>query len=287
MSEKGIDVPKTVKTGILLFATFLGLKTAIGCKKGTTENLSDKYSIANKANKEENDKLLEKQQEIIEQKQVLDSGNIELDKMGILALKNEVFRYCDKEKMKVAESGMILASDEIVILSEESQNLVIDGKIKLGIYDTQTGEFRLIGDVTNYADVEDSPKKVVSSLARKNNPQNPTNEQARYKIAIINDGVGDCLIANGPIEDAYEKAYNYIFNKKYNNVCFNEINFSSDIIGSGNPDFPIGNIKPREIKTTSFTAAGSFQRSLIEPSQRNGADVYNTIIANHNRIANK
>jgi len=274
------------------FLTWLGIgatvATLTSCKKldankGTAENLSDKYSIANKENKDRNDELLTKQEEIIEQKKTLDSGNIELDKLGILAIENEVYRYCDKDKLKVAQAGTSLASDEIAILDADSASLVIDGKIKLGIYDTQTGQFRLIKDITNYADVEDSPKKVVSYLRRENNSQNPINEQARYKIAMINDGVGDCLIADGSIGDAYEKTYDYILNKKYENVCFNEINLISDIEGSGNLDFPIGKLKPREIKTTSFTTAGSFQRSLIESNQRDGADVYNTIIANHNK----
>ncbi len=238
-----------IAASIATLATLVGLGQAYK-SVGMDEEARRKFETEDaKRIKNETNELIEIQKKIIEEKQIIDTGNVGLDLYALGALSNEVYRRVGEEQLKPFENGTLLLPDTIALLDikKDDANYIIDGKIKLGVYDTTNGEFRLIDNFLNYAEVQDSPEAVITWLTKTNEKLNPTNHMARYKLGIINDGEHDCYVRGG--SDAIESVAKK-FDSGKQNVYLNEISLNSEIVHSDNLYYPIRKLNPTE--TASF-----------------------------------
>lgn len=235
--------------GLTLAAHEFGLPSDIDTYAKISEhkkNINDNY-----------ENLIKFQYDYLKQTATINSGNSNLDKKIISVIEdknNEVFRYLKEDELKKMEAGLVLAPNQVAIVDiPNNSNYLVDGKIKLGYYDTLMGEFSLLSEFTDYKDLDDSPKKVKSLFSKNNDSHKISVGKSRYVLALINDGEGDVTVTDGSrfsIEDIYTQAYGDY--KNSNEVAVNIIDLSSKIVPSGNSIYPIADIRGNDFSCYTF-----------------------------------
>lgn len=255
-SEKKYTPLQKVAAGVGVAATAVGINY-LAKVAGLPSDVDTEIAISEKKKEifGKVEKLIEFQAKYLEEIAIVNSGNADLNKKIISITKyeeNEVYRYPKADELKNMEAGLILAPNQIATLDiPDNASYLVDGKIKLGYYNTSTGEFSLLSEFTNYKGLDDSPKKVKSLVTNSYDVRKLFGENSsQYKLALINDGEGDVTVTHGSIEEIYTQAYSDY--EKHGQVAVNIIDLGSEIDSSGDSIYPIANIKGKDIRCYTF-----------------------------------